>query len=84
MEQINSITEGADTLITTHFRQGQLPWQGRSAWRNRTKFDPKTVLISPSGSNDSYFQMLPTDFTKQDAIEQAKVLGVSVRMTFPK
>ena len=26
-----------------------------------------------------FFQMLPTDFTKQDAIEQAKVLGVSVR-----
>ena len=23
--------------------------------------------------------MLPTDFTKQDAIEQAKVLGVSVK-----
>jgi hypothetical protein len=23
--------------------------------------------------------MLPTDFSKQDAIEQAKVLGVSVR-----
>jgi hypothetical protein len=26
-----------------------------------------------------FFQMLPTDFTKQDAIEQAKVLGVSVK-----
>ena len=26
-----------------------------------------------------FFQMLPTDFSKQDAIEQAKVLGVSVR-----
>ena len=26
-----------------------------------------------------FFQMLPTDFTKQDAIEQAKVLGVNVR-----
>ena len=26
-----------------------------------------------------FFQMLPTDFTKQEAIEQAKVLGVSVK-----
>lgn len=26
-----------------------------------------------------FFQMLPTDFTKQEAIEQAKVLGVNVR-----
>ena len=26
-----------------------------------------------------FFQMLPTAFTKQDAIEQAKVLGVSVK-----
>ena len=26
-----------------------------------------------------FFQMLPTDFTKQDAIRQAEVLGVSVR-----
>ena len=26
-----------------------------------------------------FFQMLPTDFTKQDAITQAEVLGVSVK-----
>jgi hypothetical protein len=26
-----------------------------------------------------FFQMLPTDFSKQDAIRQAEVLGVSVR-----
>ena len=26
-----------------------------------------------------FFQMLPTDYTKQEAIEQAKVLGVNVR-----
>ena len=28
---------------------------------------------------DIIFQMLPTDFTKQDAIEQAEVLGIAVR-----
>ena len=26
-----------------------------------------------------FFQMLPTDFTKQDAVKQAQVLGVNVR-----
>ena len=26
-----------------------------------------------------FFQMLPTDFTKQEAIQQAQVLGVNVR-----
>ena len=26
-----------------------------------------------------FFQMLPTDFTKQEAVKQAEVLGVSVR-----
>ena len=26
-----------------------------------------------------FFSMLPTDFTKQDAVQQAKVLGVNVR-----
>ena len=26
-----------------------------------------------------FFQMLPTDFTKQDAVKQAEVLGVNIR-----
>ena len=26
-----------------------------------------------------FFEMLPTDFTKQDAVKQAEVLGVSVK-----
>ena len=26
-----------------------------------------------------FFEMLPADFTKQDAVKQAEVLGVSVR-----
>jgi hypothetical protein len=30
-------------------------------------------------ANDLSFQMLPTDFTKQEAIEQAQVLGLSVK-----
>jgi hypothetical protein len=35
--------------------------------------------IGSSMLQRQFFQMLPTDFTKQDAIEQAKVLGVNVR-----
>ena len=35
--------------------------------------------IGQSLIQKQFFQMLPTDFSKQDAIEQAKVLGVSVR-----
>ena len=30
-------------------------------------------------ANDLSFKMLPTDFTKQEAIEQAQVRGVSLR-----
>ena len=36
-------------------------------------------FLSHIRSNDSYFEMLPADFTKQDAMKQAEVLGVSVR-----
>ena len=36
-------------------------------------------FLSHIRSNDSYFEMLPADFTKQDAVKQAQVLGVSVR-----
>ena len=35
--------------------------------------------IGQSLIQKQFFQMLPTDFSKQDAIEQAKVLGVSVK-----
>lgn len=41
----------------------------------------KATPVGEIGGNmlqKQFFQMLPTDFTKQDAIEQAKVLGVSV------
>ena len=42
----------------------------------------KATPVGEIGSNmlqRQFFHMLPTAFTKQDAIEQAKVLGVSVR-----
>ena len=42
----------------------------------------KATPVGEIGGNmlqKQFFQMLPTDFSKQDAIEQAKVLGVSVR-----
>jgi hypothetical protein len=35
--------------------------------------------IGQSLIQKQFFQMLPTDFTKQDAIEQAKVLGVNIK-----
>ena len=35
-------------------------------------------FLSHIRSNDSYFEMLPADFTKQDAVKQAQVLGISV------
>lgn len=48
------------------------------------KMLPETKHVAPSeiGNNlqqKQFFQMLPTDFTKQDSIEQAKVLGINQR-----
>ena len=42
----------------------------------------KTTPVGEIGGNmlqRQFFQMLPTDFTKQDAVKQAEVLGVNVR-----
>lgn len=42
----------------------------------------KATPVGEIGGNmlqRQFFQMLPTDFTKQDAIEQAKVLGVGLK-----
>ena len=36
-------------------------------------------FLSHIRSNDSYFEMLPADFTKQDAVKQAEVLGIAER-----
>ena len=35
-------------------------------------------FLSHIRSNDSYFEMLPADFTKQDAVKQAEVLGIGL------
>ena len=42
----------------------------------------KATPVGEIGGNmlqRQFFQMLPTDFTKQDAVKQAEVLGVNVR-----
>ena len=42
----------------------------------------KATPVGEIGGNmlqRQFFQMLPTDFTKQDAVEQAQVLGVAAR-----
>ena len=54
MEQINSITEGADTLITTHFRQGQLPWQVEQAISIAPEGDMRDMLLLSVLTNCAY------------------------------
>ena len=42
----------------------------------------KATPVGEIGGNmlqRQFFQMLPTDFTKQEAVKQAEVLGVSVK-----
>ena len=42
----------------------------------------KATPVGEIGGNmlqRQFFQMLPTDFTKQEAVKQAEVLGVNVR-----
>ena len=81
--------EGADTLITTHFRQGQLPWQVEKAisiapegemrdmlWMSLT-LDAAPGEIGHTLIQKQFFEMLPADFTKQDAVKQAQVLGIA-------
>ena len=54
MEQLNSITEGADTLITTHFRQGQLPWQVEQAIRIAPEGEMRDMLLLSVLTNCAY------------------------------
>ena len=54
MEQINSITEGADTLITTHLRQGQLPWQIEKAISIAPKGEMRDMLLLSVLTNCAY------------------------------
>ena len=48
---------------------------------SRMDFDDHVWDVEEEGNmlQRQFFQMLPTDFTKQEAIQQAQVLGVSVR-----
>ena len=48
---------------------------------SRMDFDDHVWDVEEEGNmlQRQFFQMLPTDFTKQDAIQQAQVLGVNVR-----
>ena len=54
MEQINSISEGADTLITTHFRQGQLPWQVEQAISIAPEGEMRDMLLLSVLTNSAY------------------------------
>ena len=48
---------------------------------SRMDFDDHVWDVEEEGNmlQRQFFQMLPTDFTKQEAIQQAQVLGVSVK-----
>ena len=54
MEQLHSITKGADTLITTHFRQGQLPWQVEKAIRIAPEGEMRDMLLLSVLTNCAY------------------------------
>ena len=54
MEQINSITEGADTLITTHLRQEQLPWQVEKAISIAPQGEMRDMLLLSVLTNCAY------------------------------
>jgi hypothetical protein len=41
--------------------------------------DAMSCEIGESLIQKEFFRILPTDFTKQDAVKQAEVLGVNVR-----
>ena len=54
MEKINSVSEGADTLITTHFRQGQLPWQVEQAISIAPEGEMRDMLLLSVLTNCAY------------------------------
>ena len=54
MEQINSISEGANTLITTHLRQGQLPWQVEQAISIAPQGEMRDMLLLSVLTNCAY------------------------------
>ena len=54
MENYNSLSEGADTLITTHFRQGQLPWQIERAISIAPEGEMRDMLLLSVLTNCAY------------------------------
>ena len=54
MEKINLSTEGADTLITTHLRQGQLPWQIEKAISIAPEGEMRDMLLLSILTNCAY------------------------------
>ena len=54
MENYNSLSEGADTLITTHFRQGQLPWQIEKAISIAPEGEMRDMLLLSVLTNCAY------------------------------
>ena len=53
MEKIIS-SEGADTLITSHFRQGQLPWQVEKAISIAPEGEMRDMLLLSLLTNYAY------------------------------
>ena len=54
MENYNSVSEGADTLISTHFRQGQLPWQVEKAISIAPEGEMRDMLLLSVLTNSAY------------------------------
>ena len=54
MENLKTISEGADTLITSHFRQGQLPWQVEKAISIAPEGEVRDMLLLSVLTNSAY------------------------------
>ena len=54
MKNFNSLSEGADTLVTSHFRQGQLPWQIERAISIAPEGEMRDMLLLSVLTNCAY------------------------------
>ena len=54
MFKSQNLSEGADTLITTHFRQGQLPWQVQQAISIAPEGEMRDMLLLSVLTNCAY------------------------------
>ena len=54
MVKLQNLTEGADTLITTHLRQGQLPWQVAKAISITPEGEMRDMLLLSVLTNCAY------------------------------